>query len=662
MSSTIQLEEKLKDYGLWREKLIRGMEQYQAWLETYDLQTDHIKETLLGMAENLREERLVVAFAAEFSRGKTELINSLFFSDTGVRLLPSSPGRTTMCPTEIFWDEEHGSYIRLLSIDTRLNDVTLAEYKRRPSNWLEIDLDPNSPVKMQEAFQELAAVKKVPLEEARKLGLYSEDLHPGQSSPPEQVEIPCWRHALISFPHHLLKKGLCILDTPGLNALGTEPELTLNMLPSAQAVVFVLAADTGVTKSDLDMWQNHVRGSRHGQPGGLAVVMNKIDSMWGDLQGEEAIENSIRTQIATTAQILDIDERSIFPVSAKQALLAKVKGDEVLLERSRLKSVEDYLADQVVKARKQILHDAVARSVGQLISQSATVLEDEMIDAKRQLADLRKIDVRNQTMTRKLMEETREQQARYLASVDKFQASRRVFLVQIKLLIDTLAAESIDPIVRTNRKQMASSLTTVGMKSAMKNVLDELRGVLSKAAAIAEENRRLVKAIYGRFQEEHGFSDVSPVLLTFKKYEMELERIFQEGEDFKNSASSTLMEQSVVVHKLYGTIIANARELFAHAHKEAVAWSGAALAPLIHKIKDHKRLIESRLEVLRKVNESSESLDTEIAALERKLDPLEKQYQELLEIRRLLELEEPRKAPRPATIHAHPAMSKAAAS
>ena len=72
------------------------------------------------------------------------------------------------------------------------------------------------------------------------------------------IEIPKWRHALISFPHHLLKQGLTILDTPGLNALGTEPELTLNMLPSAQAVLFVLGADTGVTRSDMEIWQHHI--------------------------------------------------------------------------------------------------------------------------------------------------------------------------------------------------------------------------------------------------------------------------------------------------------------------------------------------------------------------------------------------------------------------
>ena len=58
------------------------------------------------------------------------------------------------------------------------------------------------------------------------------------------------------------KQGLVVLDTPGLNAMGNEPELTLNMLPAAQAVMFLLGADTGVTRSDMEMWQHHVRNNR----------------------------------------------------------------------------------------------------------------------------------------------------------------------------------------------------------------------------------------------------------------------------------------------------------------------------------------------------------------------------------------------------------------
>lgn len=632
--SMIQLQEKLHGYGQWRDELIQAMDCYAKWLQSYDTGSEGIQETIQNMRESLRNDRLVVAFAAEFSRGKTELINALFFSDTGVRLLPSLPGRTTMCPTEIFYDSSEGSYIRLLPIETRLSEITLSEHKQRPFAWLQIDLDHTSPVQMQEAFQELAAVKKVSYEDAVKLGLYNEEIHGGSSAGgfPDTVEIPCWRHALISFPHKLLKEGLSILDTPGLNALGAEPELTLRMLPSAQAIIFVLAADTGVTKSDLDMWNNHVKGSRLGGRRGLAVAMNKIDSMWGDLGGEEATEKSIRSQVTEVARVLGVDQNLIFPVTAKQALLAKVKRDNVLLEKSRLNGIEEYLSGTVIRDRQNLLRETITQGVGRLINESISHLEIEVTDAERQLEGMRQIDAKNQDMTSRLMEETREQQTHYLASVDSFQSGRKVFVVQVRLLVDALSAATIDPIVRSARKQMIASLTTVGMKVEIKKVMDELHLTMEKAMGIAEETRRLIKAIYSRFEDEHGFSDLKPAPFSLKNYQVELERLFEEGEEFRQSASSTLMEQNAVVQKLYSTIIAEARDLFGQAHQEATAWGASALAPLVRRIKDRKRMIESRLEVLRKVNESTETLDSEIEELERKLAPLQKQYQELKDI------------------------------
>lgn len=636
--SSIQLQEKLHGYGQWREDLIHALERYSVWLATYESANRKGQETILNLTENLRNDRLVVAFAAEFSRGKTELINALFFSDTGVRLLPSLPGRTTMCPTEIFFDPKEGSYIRLLPIETRLSELALSEHKQRTYSWLQIDLDHTSPAQMQEAFQELAAVKKVSYQDAVELGLYNEDDQAkGAEHPPETVEIPCWRHALISFPHKLLREGLSILDTPGLNALGAEPELTLRMLPSAQAIIFVLAADTGVTKSDLEMWNNHVRGARNPNNRGLAVAMNKIDSMWGDeLQSEGMLERSIRSQVSEAARVLGIDKTLIFPVSAKKALLAKVKRDDVLLEKSRLRSIEDYLSETIIRDRQNLLREAMTASIGRLIGESLSHLEIEVDDGQRHLQALLQMDVKNQDMTRHLMEETRQHQTRYMASVEGFQAGRKVFILQAKLMMDALSPVTIDPIVRSARKEMMTSLTTMGMKLAMKNVLEELHTNMEKALSHSEDTRRLIRAMYSRFEQEHGFTDLKPAPFSLRHYQMELGRIFEQGEEFRSSAASTLMEQHAVVHRLYSTIIAEARDLFALAYQEATLWGNNALEPLVRRLKDRKRMIESRLEVLRKVNESSETIDTEIAALEKRLEPLQKQLRELKEIQQVV--------------------------
>jgi len=636
----MEFKEQLHEYSQWREEIVQAIEMYREWRNRYGLSDPNSTDTLLNMLNGLSHDRITLAFAAEFSRGKTELINSLFFAETGVRLLPSSPGRTTMCPTELFYDEA-GSYIRLLNIESRLEDISLVEYKQNPERWTQIDLDCDSPTQMQEAFKELVAVKTVSKEEADKLGLWNEreaaELGLLDRS---EVEIPCWRHALISFPHPLLKEGLCILDTPGLNALGTEPELTLNMLPSAQAIIFVLAADTGVTKSDLEMWRNHISIARGTGKQGLAVVMNKIDSMWDDLAGETGYEASIISQIKNSASILGVSEKLIFPVSAKQALLAKIKSDDALLEKSRLAGLENYLSDDILNHRRKILTETVVRNIGFLVNESLSLTEIKYKNATSQLEEFKKIDFENSDMTGKLMAETRDRQNAYLVNVENFQASRRVFSVQAKMLVDSLAKERIDEVIHRTKDDMAKSLTTYGMKQNIRKLFDELRDLLQDAVDTTNETRRLVKAIHKKFRDEYGFKEIEPQLFSIKQYQFELEQIFEEGELFRSSARTTMTEQSVVVKKLYSTIILKAREVLKHANKDATTWSNSVLSPLMHQIKDHKKQIESRLQMLRKISGSKESIEENIANLAAELGPLKQQHMELKMIIKAMKIDD----------------------
>ncbi|MFI3185356.1 MAG: dynamin family protein [Methylococcaceae bacterium] len=636
----MEFKEQMHEYSLWRAKLVQAIEMYHQWRIRYGMKDAHSSDTILNILNGLQADRITLAFVAEFSRGKTELINSLFFAETGVRLLPSSPGRTTMSPTELFHDINGGSYIRLLNIESRLEDISLAEFKKNPDRWTQIDLDCNSPTQMQEAFKELVATKLVSRDLADKLGLWNEREAAEQGIiNPEKVEIPCWRHALISFPHPLLMQGLSILDTPGLNALGTEPELTLSMLPNAQAIIFVLAADTGVTKSDLEMWNNHVCHNRGGSRQGLAVVMNKIDAMWDDLADENGYEASIRSQIKTSAAILKVNEDVIFPVSAKQALLAKVKDDGVLLEKSRISGLENYLANDILSQRKTMLLGTITRDIGFLVNESSNLTNGSLTNAATQLDEFKKIDFQNQDMTGKLMAETRDRQTVYMSNVENFQASRRVFGVQAQTLIDSFAKEKMDLIIKSTKHDMAKSLTTYGMKQNMRKLFDELRDLLQDSVDITNETRRLVKVIHKKFRDEHGFKEIEPQLFSIKQYQIELEHIFEEGEAFRSSAKTTMSEQSVVINKLYSTLIAKARNILRQAHADSITWSNGVLTPLMHQIKDHKKQIEGRLQMLRKINDSKGSVMENIASLEAELEPLKRQRDELATIIKAMQLD-----------------------
>src|SRR5690348_3108032 len=111
-----------QQYGAWREAVATALEGYGASLLQAALLDGAGEHRLAHALARLREDRLSVAFVAEFSRGKTELINAIFFADYGQRILPSAAGRTTMCPTELLYDSTRPPSIRLLPIETRARD------------------------------------------------------------------------------------------------------------------------------------------------------------------------------------------------------------------------------------------------------------------------------------------------------------------------------------------------------------------------------------------------------------------------------------------------------------------------------------------------------------------------------------------------------------
>jgi hypothetical protein len=352
------------------------------------------------------------------------------------------------------------------------------------------------------------------------------------------------------------------------------------------------------------------------------------------------LEVALRSQIREISQILNVGEELIFPVSAKEALLAKLRRDDVLLEKSRLKGIEDYLTNTIILDRQRLFRETAEATLGHLVNESAGHLAIEIVDAERQLQGMRQLDINNQDMTHRLLEETQQYQKNYLAGVGIFQSSRKAFAQQLMLLAETLSAATIDTLVRNARKEMLSSLTTIGMKKAMKQVLEDLRLTMENAMVRADELGKLIKTIYGRLDEEYGCIDAKPSAISLQHHKVELDRIFEEGDEFRQSAMSTLMEQKAVVRRLYSTIIADARDLFGRAHQETKAWGSSALLPLASRIKDRRRMIESRLGVLHKVTESTATLDAEIAELEKRLAALKRKYLEIKEIQQIVSPEE----------------------
>jgi len=132
----------------------------------------------------------------------------------------------------------------------------------------------------------------------------------------------------------------------------------------------------------------------------------------------------------------------------------------------------------------------------------------------------------------------------------------------------------------------------------------------------------LVQTIYRKFHQEHGLAEVKPKLFSFTRYKREMERLYHEAEAYRTSPLTTMTEQSFVVKKFFISMVSHARNVFFNAHQDAEAWGKAAMAPLVARIKEHKSQMERRLESLRRINESRDTLQSRIEALEKQADPL----------------------------------------
>lgn len=606
-------------YAQWRSKLSRTVDEYRAWLEAQGLFTPEVGARIANAVNCLEDDRLSIAVVAEVSRGKTELINAIFFADYGRRLLPSAAGRTTMCPTELMWDNvRNEAYVKLLPIETRGQDESVIELKKPPHHnlWINYPLKIDSPDQVETALRELIQVKNVTINEATRLGLYNKELQQGTPAGGRTVEVPSWRYAVVSFPHPLLKQGLVILDTPGLNALGNEPELTISTLPSAQVVLFVLAADTGVTRSDMDMWQHHIRGFHSNRQRGLLVALNKIDALWDELKFPQEIRNIIAKQKTITAKTLAISEQVIFPVSAQKALVAKIKNDSKLLEESGLLPLELYLGQNVLPMRQQFILDTLERDVGQLIENDRGLVAQQINNIKRQLGELETLRNKSADVIQQLLEKTRDEQTQYQESLSKFQSSRILFQKEAYHLQDLVNLNRIDLLISTTHDEMLKSWTTHGITWAMKTLFDELRLSMQNIVTDTEHSRKTLRGIYQHFQSEFGFSAIQPPKMSIMKYRVDLELLYQEADAFRRNPTLTFTSQSFIVKRFYGALALRGREIFNQIAVAMEDWLTHALDPLAGQIQEHKNMIDKRVLNLQKISRSKNTLQTRIEELE----------------------------------------------
>ncbi len=611
------LTEQFSAYGRWRGHASDAVARLRAWLARNDVGNAQADLRLQYLLDRLRDDKLTVAFVAEFSRGKSELINAIFFADHGDRILPSSAGRTTMCPTELQWHTGAQPELRLLPIRSRARQTPVSELKRYPEEWTVLALDSIDAPGLQAALARVGETERVEVAEAQALGFRVDPAGDDGIRPDAEgrIEIPRWRHAVIQFPHPLLEQGLVVLDTPGLNAIGAEPELTLSMLPNAHAVLFILAADTGVTQSDLAVWRNYVQAGSERQRGRL-VVLNKSDGLWDGLRDEARIEAEIGRQVDSVAATLGVEPAAVFPVSAQKGLVARIQGDEVLLARSRIPLLERALAEDLLPTKQEIVREDTLAEVAEVAAATRSLLEARLAGLREQLQELTDLRGKNQSVIEYMMRKIRSEKEEFEQGLQKYYAVRTVFTDLANNLFAHMGLDAVRDETRRTREAMLESSFTRGLRSAMQGYFRSLRGNLQRSTEEIGEITRMLDAMYKRFSVEHGLKLTAPEGFSTLRYEKELDRLESAFNRQINTALTLVTtEKHALTQKFFETVAVQARQTFELANRDVEQWLRAVMSPLETQVREYQIQLKRRLESVKRIHEATDTLESRVEEL-----------------------------------------------
>lgn len=609
--------EQFDQLGTWRREFALRLKLLAEWMKDHELLDAAVEERLLRLETQVRSDKVMVAFVAEFSRGKSEMINAIFFAGYGRRIMPASAGRTTMCPTEMGYDADVPPCLRLLPIETRLQPRALMEWRMAPEKWTRIDLDVNNPQQLAQSLEKVAETRKVTQDEARALGFWHNQAPEDNPMLDAQgmVEVPKWRHALINIAHPLLKQGLVILDTPGLNAIGAEPELTVSLIPQAHAVVFILGADTGVTKSDLSIWREHLI-TESGDTDERLVVLNKIDTLWDALSTPAQIQAQIERQKTSTASILGIPAEQVIAVSAQKGLVAKVTKDVALLEQSCLPVLEDVLGRGIMGKRQKILGKAMAFGITELRAETGRVINIRKRDLTEQMMELRGLQGKNVSVIKNMRSRISQEQAEFDLGGAKIHAVRSVHLKLLREVFGILGPKTLKAEMAQLTEALVQKGLKLGVKKAYGETFDRLRGNLQKVQSLTGEIQSMLSATFRQLNGEYGFSLQAPAEPQMERFSSDLDMVERSHIQYLGIGNVFKLAQPEFSDRLVRALSSRLRGIHETALADVELWSKSAAAQLDAQMRERRRNFTRRIEAIDRIQQAAGGLEDRIQEIE----------------------------------------------
>ena len=272
--------------------------------QTAQLDRQH-PQPLQDLFARLAEDRFNLAMVGRFSRGKTSLLNALL----GMDRLPTGVVPLTSVITRVTYGSEAKAVLNY----------------HASSLFLDIPLDQLS-------------------------DYITERGNPGNRRGISMADV--------QLPAELLRRGFTFVDTPGLgSSIAANTRTTEAFLPDADALILVSSHDGPLSAEERTLLEQARAGARR-----VFLVLNKQDSVDATARAQSlAFVHAELARVGVAAAV------TVFSVSARDALAAKIAGDTTALAASGVPALEAALVDFLVNGQRHAFLIGVCERIAGLL-------------------------------------------------------------------------------------------------------------------------------------------------------------------------------------------------------------------------------------------------------------------------------------------------------
>ena len=313
--------------------------------------------------------------------------------------------------------------------------------------------------------------------------------------------------------------------------------------------------------------------------------------------------------------MLGIAPQCVFGVSARDALVARVNGDEHGLRGSGLLEFEDALGSQLLNQRCELLQGVVDETVRLLQVQAAHRVGEMRRQLAEQTLELRGLRGKSALRLRAARERMAAEAVEFEQCVVQLQALRAVHNRMMSATLVGLASDPLRAELSRMRDEIQASMLGLGARKAFVALCARLRERILTAQSGSNEIHAMLSASYRPLNARHGLGLVLAPPPALQRFAREIDMLETGYLPKLGLAHSLRRPQAQFTEQFMRMLVSRIRGIFETASTDIESWNRAASTHVDHQLGERRRNFSQRNEALQRIELAAGELERRIVDL-----------------------------------------------